>query len=1513
MNPRFFCHSLFQNYQALYALRNFMRRGALAFGIVLLFLLPTWSSVQNELLTSSTNQSFHQDQLFNQTGFTQDGVYTDSTGEVHVNRPDIQWLTPVDGPIMSRTGACSASIESLGQVWVMGGWTDPDPQQQNDEGPTDFIEIMKNDNKTWEPSEFNLPYAQQYCEAEVAGNLVVVVGDWFRNSNPAQYPTGRVQIYNLDNKTWYEGSSMPSGNERGLGAMAEANGFLYYAGGVSNPSANDATNKTYRYDPQNDTWSRMADMNHPRASFEMVNFHGQLYAMGGFMGTQTWNRQALDYVERYDPATNTWTNMSKLPVGMFGWSGTVLNDEIVLVGGYNGGTKSTVYHWNPIQDTWSKGNDIGYIGHFDTVVEEINGSITWASGDMSSYVYYTWSQMVSQDSEYQNKSNSHSAWITSPIIDLRPNSNSKATPVQLNLQGINTPGGELSFQYRTASTYSGISSNLWEGIDGTINTTFPTGITNINSSGNADFIQYRIKFIVTDLENWDEPDLNSMSIRSEHAGFVSSIPSVLHPRAETFHIQTTHDLISSGDMYLEVASCDSNSVIDSIWSRISHDGTSSTEYDTQGMFVNSNGVINSTQLGETLIDWYIDLGDLTGVSHICLKVGTDGEETTEFMFGNSIEIDNLLEVRITDLGQFQPGDTVTGGIPINIGVNHSFPSSGMTLSSGDLQARINFNIHVNDPTNNNFSGWINQTTGWNSLTIGQNDILSWTLPSDISGIVDITIDARSDQSFQILTDSNLSQLLLDNENPLIIDTSPANEDYLDSRYDRELTLQVADTSGFDAEQVALEVWVQAIDDGSDGSFPDGMPQTSEYREINFTLENDGSYWWFNGTQSDKDNADQDLVYMRIIGNDNAGFSISNNTIWWKTRDAQNAFVDRIYNTDSTQYWEVSRGISWDIVITDGNSLSDIVSVKIELGGDSDFGINYDVADSICTSLGTRINTDKTTCSHTFVGNEMILSVELFSDWEVDISKLDQGLVDIKITDIDGTSQSSFQNLWIYSDDFEFTISEVSDISGPITGEISNISVMQINEKLRIQGSIVHSLSGENYQGELSMTWWGYLQGEDWFGSSTVEVINGEINSNISMPTSGGIIDFDIAFMDPLGTRTIGTFDVPTYMIDANPPVILDSSIEQLSRYHLDDVGIGVNVDEDVSWSGQLNLTCQILSSEVQWEEVTISSLPSNVFQGKTLFSFNFDFSSLGDPSLLSPEANMDCWASGKDDSGWDVETFDDSGNGEPWLSIPLTSVGPNIELIDVSLDGTIEPGKELRAEITVKNSGEDLQESFNITVYTIIDGERELVGRYSQSQISSGQGITKRVAITVPDGEWELLVIVDEEQRIWELNEDDNSFTKEYSVPEEVSSMFYVGAGVGVVLLILAVLLRKKRTPSEISEAKKMPSIDNLPRSGPPPKTQSTNKPVSSRPKRGPPPKQKSTEEQTITNVADAMAKLSVNTLPGRQDTTQQVVPSYESLPPGGDYEYLTEGTFYSGNAIGRWKLESDGSFTKIE
>ena len=146
--------------------------------------------------------------------------------------------------------------------------------------------------------------------------------------------------------------------------------------------------------------------------------------------------------------------------------------------------------------------------------------------------------------------------------------------------------------------------------------------------------------------------------------------------------------------------------------------------------------------------------------------------------------------------------------------------------------------------------------------------------------------------------------------------------------------------------------------------------------------------------------------------------------------------------------------------------------------------------------------------------------------------------------------------------------------------------------------------------------------------------------------------------------------------------------------------------------------------------------------------------------------------------------------------------------------------------------------------------------------------------------------------------------------------MLYVGGGSGLLAVIALIFVLRRRSGNELTEAKKMPSIDDLPRTGPPKSERSkTGPPPSSKPKKGPPPKPKPVEAevQPVANVEDAMAKLSLETLPGKPDAQPQSVANYESLPGGGEYEYLSEGTFYSGEGIGRWKLEDDGSFTKVE
>ena len=183
--------------------------------------------------------------------------------------------------------------------------------------------------------------------------------------------------------------------------------------------------------------------------------------------------------------------------------------------------------------------------------------------------------------------------------------------------------------------------------------------------------------------------------------------------------------------------------------------------------------------------------------------------------------------------------------------------------------------------------------------------------------------------------------------------------------------------------------------------------------------------------------------------------------------------------------------------------------------------------------------------------------------------------------------------------------------------------------------------------------------------------------------------------------------------------------------------------------------------------------------------------------------------------------------------------------------------------------------------------------------------------MTVPDEDWTLKILIDEDERIWELNEDDNIYEKEFQSSESFDVGIIAGVIIGVVAIISAIVILRGRGSDELSKAEKsMPKIEENSNNTKPQNVIKTTD-IASKPKRGPPPKKPVQEPQTIKpDITDAMAKLSLDTLPGNNHT--QKVPSYESLPAGGDYEYSTEGTFYAGDGIGRWKLEDDGSFTKV-
>ena len=277
-------------------------------------------------------------------GASRTGLNLSEQGKPLLERPELQWTT-VSGTPIGVTGSAAVAIEELNQVWFIGGREDPNPIQNNDEVASNSVHIYHVNNDSWTTGN-SMPSAQQYAGAERIGDKVLVFGDWWpTNSNPVIDATGMLQIYNMTNQTWYQGASLPSGNAVGNAGVTTMDGYLYVSGGVKKNTGQNASNKTFRYDPDIDEWITLADMNRSRWGLTLTAFDGRLYAMGGANHTSSsWWITPVEYddVEVYEPSNDTWWDLPNMPKTLFGHASVVLHEEILIIGGrYGSNSKKT--------------------------------------------------------------------------------------------------------------------------------------------------------------------------------------------------------------------------------------------------------------------------------------------------------------------------------------------------------------------------------------------------------------------------------------------------------------------------------------------------------------------------------------------------------------------------------------------------------------------------------------------------------------------------------------------------------------------------------------------------------------------------------------------------------------------------------------------------------------------------------------------------------------------------------------------------------------------------------------------------------------------------------------------------------------------------------------------------------------------------------------------------------------------------------------------------------------------
>jgi hypothetical protein len=347
---------------------------------------------------------------------------------------------------------------------------------------------------------------------------------------------------------------------------------------------------------------------------------------------------------------------------------------------------------------------------------------------------------------------------------------------------------------------------------------------------------------------------------------------------------------------------------------------------------------------------------------------------------------------------------------------------------------------------------------------------------------------------------------------------------------------------------------------------------------------------------------------------------------------------------------------------------------------------------------------------------------------------------------------------------------------------------------------------------------------------------------------------------------------------------------------------------------------------------TLTRNSTTIFDGKTMFSFSFDFSQLGDPSTLSQQANLMCWAEGMDDAGWELTS--DVGNSEfdPWLEAPLNNIGPDLALEKIEMTQGVAAGENVRLSFFVVNEGETIDSAFNVSIELVQGDKRTLVGRSIFSSMDENTAKSVKRSFDAPDGTWAIEITVDQEGLIWEIDETNNMWvTTQSSESGGFGAVIIAGGGISVLVLAGAFVMLRRRQSTPVDEEKIVAALG--PTSGPQGAPPAPEKPAKRRgppggkisttpgqkpskgPPRGPPKSSTPVEEQSPQATAALyMDALGPATTEASHEPmgTETHASDYSQLPGGGEYEYTPDATYYVGPTCGRWILNEDKSFTRL-
>jgi hypothetical protein len=261
----------------------------------------------------------------------------------------LQWKQVASAPI-PRFESMSAAVN--GKVFTFAGF------HTNDIRTTKRSDAYDPATDQWTQIS-DAPEALSHAAVATDGARVYLaggfVGDWKGVNTPV---TNHVWIYNTSANAWSAGLDLPA--PRAAGALVRVGRLLHFFGGVDSGIRDSGSH--WVLDLRKPTaWKSAAAMPNPRNHLGYINYEGKIFAIGGQhqLDEENGNDTRVDV---YDPASNTWRAVAKLPApqshihnSTFIWGG-----RITMIGGSTVGHTSlaNLTQYDPKRNKWVT---IGYL------------------------------------------------------------------------------------------------------------------------------------------------------------------------------------------------------------------------------------------------------------------------------------------------------------------------------------------------------------------------------------------------------------------------------------------------------------------------------------------------------------------------------------------------------------------------------------------------------------------------------------------------------------------------------------------------------------------------------------------------------------------------------------------------------------------------------------------------------------------------------------------------------------------------------------------------------------------------------------------------------------------------------------------------------------------------------------------------------------------------------------------------------------------------------------------------